>query len=79
MYSSFTKPIVAVVNGYCKDFIKTNLEGVFIAAPEDVNQILKRINEIDLSLSYDRSKFINEFSRSKINSKFSKSILEYLK
>jgi hypothetical protein len=78
-YSSFTKPIVAVVNGYCKDFIKTNLEGVFIAAPEDVNQIVKRINEIDLSLSYDRSKFINEFSRSKINSKFSKSILEYLK
>ena len=46
-YSSFTKPIVAVVNGYCKDFIKTNLEGVFIADPEDVNQIVKRINEID--------------------------------
>ncbi len=78
-YSSFNKPIVAVVDGYCRDFIKSNLEGVFIAAPEDVNQIVKRINEIDLSLSYDRSKFIKEFSRSKINSKLSKSILKYLK
>ena len=78
-YSSFNKPIVAVVDGYCKDFIKSNLEGVFIADPEDTNQIAKIIYEIDLDLSYDRSKFINKFSRSKINSKLSNSILEYLK
>tara|TARA_B100000787_G_C16179489_1_gene290947 strand:- start:413 stop:1603 length:1191 start_codon:yes stop_codon:yes gene_type:complete len=78
-YSAFTKPIVAVVDGYCKDFINSNLKGVFIADPEDVNQIVKIINDIDLDLSYDRSTFINEFSRSKINSKLSNSILEYLK
>ena len=78
-YSTFTKPIVAVVDGYCKDFINSNLKGVFIADPEDVNQIVKIINDIDLDLSYDRSTFINEFSRSKINSKLSNSILEYLK
>ena len=78
-YSAFNKPIVAVVDGYCKEFINSNLKGVFVADPEDINQIVKTINEIDLSLSYNRSKFINEFSRSKINSKLSKSILEYLK
>ena len=78
-YSTFSKPIVAVVDGYCKDFINSNLKGVFIADPEDVNQIVKIINDIDLDLSYDRSTFINEFSRSKINSKLSNSILEYLK
>ena len=78
-YSTFNKPIVAVVDGYCKDFINSNLKGVFIADPEDVNQIVKIINDIDLDLSYERSTFINEFSRSKINSKLSNSILEYLK
>ncbi len=78
-YSAFNKPIVAVVDGYCKEFINSKLEGVFIADPEDINQIVKKISEIDLSLSFNRSKFINEFSRSKINSKLSESILEYLK
>ena len=78
-YSTFTKPIVAVVDGYCKDFINSNLKGVFIADPEDVNQIVKIINGIDLDLFYHRSTFINEFSRSKINTKLSNSILEYLK
>lgn len=74
-YSAFNKPIVAVVDGYCKEFINSKLKGVYIADPENISQIVKTINEIDLSLSYDRSKFINEFSRSKINSKLSKSIL----
>ena len=78
-YSSFNKPIVAVVDGYCKSFIKNNLKGVFVADPEDVNQIVKIINDIDLNVLYDRSRFVNEFSRSKINEKLSNSILEYLK
>lgn len=78
-YSAFNKPIVAVVNGYCKDFIKTNLNGVFIAEPENILQIVKTIKSVEYGLSYDRAAFLNKFSRSKINSKLSNSILEYLK
>ena len=47
-YSSFNKPIVAVVDGYCKSFIKNNLKGVFVADPEDVNQIVKIINALKM-------------------------------
>ena len=74
-YATFNTPIVAVVDGYCKDFINSNLSGVYTAAPEDIKGIAKAIRDIDLDKLYDRSIFIEEFSRPKINAKLASSIL----
>ena len=78
-YSTFNKPILAVVDGYCKMFIKTNLEGCFVAKPNDIKDIVENILKINKNKLYNRKSFITEFSRKKINNKLTLSILKYLK
>jgi len=74
-YAVYGKPIVAVVKGYSKYFVESSLDGCYVAEPNNVENIVETINNIEADCYYNRNDFIEKYSRNSINEKMSSSIL----
>lgn len=73
-YAAMGKPILAGVSGYANEFILNNITGVEIFSPCDVNGAVAAFEKLVIS-DYDRSEFIDKFSRKKIMDKMADDIL----
>lgn len=77
--STYTKNILAGVNGYAAKFIKKEVSDCFVFESCDANKLVKHLLFHKQKNIIKRDTFINKFKRSKINQEFSISILNYLK
>lgn len=71
------RPIIAGVSGHPAEFIKENLSNVILFDPCDVDDCTKKLKEYKY-IRVRRDKFIDEFSRDKINERMADSIASYL-
>ena len=62
-YAASGKPILAGVSGYAREFLKTELDGVFVFDPGDAKGMAEAFNRaVEGAVSYDRSDFCSKYS-----------------
>lgn len=76
--ATFNKTILAGVSGYAAKFIKDEINNSFVFNPCDVDALVNYLLVETECQTINREKFINQFQRSKINSKMATSILNYI-
>lgn len=75
-YAATNKPILAGVQGYCKQFIRENLRGVHTYSPGNIRQMARAILKMNRkTYRIDRAFFCQKFSRKKILKDMAKDIL----
>ncbi len=76
-YAATGKPILAGVAGYAADFLKGEVDGAEVFAPNDAEGMQDALDKL-LSgpLEFERSKFREKFARSSIMDEMAKDILE---
>tara|TARA_Y100001954_G_C15824055_1_gene611406 strand:+ start:5096 stop:6304 length:1209 start_codon:yes stop_codon:yes gene_type:complete len=80
-YSSFNKPILALIDGYCKTFIEENLSHSYVVGQKNFTDVVKVIKKMDLQKiqkSINRDNFKKKYSRKNINKLMAKSILKHI-
>jgi len=77
-YAATGKPIVAGVSGYAAEFITREVENVVIFNSGDAVSAVTAIGKLSLQ-HFDRTDFINKFSRKKIMADMAKEILGLIK
>ena len=73
-YAATGKPILAGLNGYSKDFIKSEIDGCIVFNPGEVNDAIKKLDLLTIK-KFPRSKFITKFKRENIMKKMAMDIL----
>lgn len=75
-YAASGKPIIAGVSGHAANFLTSEIEGVHLFQPGDVDQLLTIIRQLKKYPShYDRSEFVSKFKRQTLMAEFWKVIL----
>lgn len=74
---AFPRPVIAGVNGYANEFIKTNVSDCILFMPTDAHDMVKKIREYPYHLP-DRLNFIKKYNRDIINQEMARSIASYL-
>jgi glycosyltransferase involved in cell wall biosynthesis len=75
-YAATYKPIIAGVDGYSKDFLKTHLPDTIIYKPCNIDDFCKNFDSFDGTVDIGhRIDFINKFSRSNIMDAMAKDFL----
>ena len=75
---SYPQPLIAGVSGFAKEFISNNLSNFILFNPCDTESFVKQIIAHKYK-HYNEKKFKSKFSRLKIDTDLSQSILSYLK
>ena len=79
-YAATYKPIIAGVDGYAKDFLKTHLPDAIIYKPCNMDDFCKKFGSFDGTVDIgNRVDFINKFSRNNIMDAMAKDFLNVLK
>lgn len=74
-YLATGKPVLAGVDGYCREFLVEHAEGVATFQPCDVEGAIKAFGELKLA-HYPRERFVNKFSRRRIMDEMAADILD---
>lgn len=76
----FNKPVLAGVGGFARSFIEEHLPDSILFSPGDPRELVEKLLESETKAykPIDRSKFIHDFNRSRINEKMAASILSLL-
>ena len=75
-YAATGKPILAGVSGYAREFLKTELDGVFVFDPGDAVGMVEAFHgAVGGAVGYDRSEFCSKYNREKIMTQMSQSII----
>lgn len=78
-YAATYKPIIAGVDGYAKDFLKTHLPDTIIYRPCDMVDFCEKFDTFDGNVDiHNRCVFINKFGRSNIMDAMAKDFLSVL-
>jgi len=73
-YGATNKKIIAGVGGYAAEFIKEHLPNAIVFEPCNCNDLMKKMKLLSKDSNMNRSKFIHEFSRSRIMKKLVKEV-----
>lgn len=78
-YAASGKPIIAGVSGHAANFLASEIEGVHLFQPGDVDQLLAIIRQLkNYPSHYDRSGFIAKFKRKTLMTELWKIVLSEL-
>ncbi len=74
----FSKPILAGVNGYSREFILENLKHAFLFDSGDAESLVLKIQEAENLKEFNADEFKSKYNRAALNAEMAKSIINYL-
>lgn len=75
-YAAISKPILAGIDGYSADFVKSEISNCEIFSPGNLEQAIIKFNKLNFEIS-PRKEFIEKFDRRKIMDKMALDIYEF--